>query len=230
MLRKVIAGFAGLLMLVLTGFAFGTPASTANPARTTIIVSPHPDDEVLRAAGYINWAVGERGDHFVLLALSDGEATYMGKRDGLTTRQVANRRVSEQTAAFNRLTYGTGTIVRTRLPDGGLRAADVTAAINAQLANYPGAEVYCASHSGDETKDHREVAKGCRDSNAEIVRYLKDPRFNGGCTGRLYPVDYLAASDAFKSYWWTLGPTTTVASIRNAAINKDFASCYSRRY
>lgn len=230
MIKRIVAVLATLGLMLAAMVALPPGSSEAAGARTTIVVSPHPDDEVLRAAGYMGWAAGDRGDKVIVLAVTDGGGTGMGKRDGLTTKEVTNRRSAEQAGAVHRLTYGTGDIYRAGLTDGQISSSAVARHINILLGQNPGAEVYCAAHSTDDTRDHRETAKGCRDSGASVVRYIKDPRWQTGCTDKIYPYEYRAVEDAYSNYWWSLGPTSYVGSIRNAAIAEGYSTCYTRNY
>lgn len=218
----------------LLGVAAATAAtSVALPAaaagRTTIIVSPHPDDEVLRGAGYANYAT-HRGDRMILVAMTDGGATSMGSRFYLSRSQVEHRRRNEQELAWSMLTHGKGEVIRMGLPDGAVTYDAALAAMQRIVAQYPGAEIYVAAHpwDGSASPDHIPIWQACRDSGATVVRYLKDPTYSGGATGTVYPVDVNAAKDSVTSYVWTLGRSSSVRSIRDALIASGYRSRYTR--
>lgn len=198
--------------------------------RTYIVVAPHPDDEHLRASGAVNdWV--HNGHRAVLLGLTDGGATHMGVREGLPRHVVEERRRAEQIGCWSALTYGMGQRIHAGLPDGALRYDDALAAIKNALELYPGAEVYAACHPLDDPKtspDHVVAWQACRDSGAAVVRYLKNPEYGGGATGTHYPQDLQACEDATAAYWWTLGPRSTVGSIRNKLVSTGFMSRYTR--
>lgn len=223
--RRTILGATVAAPVLAT--AMTTPAQAAG--RTTLIVTPHPDDEVLRGAGYANWAT-HRGDRMVLIAMTDGGATKMGPRDGLTRSQVETRRKAEQTLAWSMLTHGRGEIYRAGLPDGAVTYSGALQVMRNVVKKYPGADVYVAAHplDGPASPDHIPVWQACRDSGAAVVRYLKDPTYPGGGTGTAYPVDAKAARDAVDAYVWTLGRTSTVPEIRDALIASGFLSRYNR--
>lgn len=225
--RNILAGIAATGFLASAATVTAPQAAANSHARPTILVSPHPDDETLRGAGYVNWAIS-RGDTLVLLALTDGGATGMGRREGLTPAQVMERRRAEQVGAWSALTGGTGTIVRAGIPDGAITADAATTAINQLLATYPGAEVYVAARPSDDTKDHREACAGAAASNAKVVRYMRAPADAGGGTAIYSPPNPQACHDAVASYWWTLGPRSSVGSIRNAMLAHGYRTRVTR--
>lgn len=164
----------------------------------------------------------------VLLAVSDGGATAMGRKEGLSANAVAERRAAEQVGAWSSLTYGTGVIHRLGLPDGRISHSDVLAGIRNTLSRYPDAEVYAACHPLDTTADHIATWQACRDSGASVVRYLKDPTQGGGATGTHYPVSTRAAQEAMEAYWWTLGRRSSVGYLRDAMLASGYRSRYTR--
>lgn len=85
------------------------------PRLPTVIVSPHPDDEVLLFGGLIA-TQRARGLPVTVIALSDGEAAYPSVDPG----HLAPIRRAEQTAALDRLGVPHDAIVRLGLPDGRL--------------------------------------------------------------------------------------------------------------
>jgi LmbE family N-acetylglucosaminyl deacetylase len=80
------------------------------PARPTIVISPHPDDETLGAGGLIAYQ-RRRGIPVVVVAVTDGEAAY-GNSPGL-----GDLRREEQNRALAELGVDSCRIVRLGLPD-----------------------------------------------------------------------------------------------------------------
>lgn len=228
--RTVLAGLAALPALAAGTQALAAPLPPAPAgAYTTIIVSPHPDDELARGAGYITHATA-RGDHLVLLALTDGGATGQGPREGLSTAQVEQRRAAEQTGAWSALTRGRGVIVRAGLPDGAITAAATEHAVRGVLAAYPGAEVYVAARPDDHGSDHQQACAGAANSGAAIVRYMRRPDLPGGGTAIYHPPAGALQDchDALQAYWWTLGPRSFVGSIRDEMIRHGYRTRVTR--
>ena len=82
------------------------------PARPTVVVVPHPDDESLSAGGLIA-IQRRRGLPVTIVAVTDGEAAY----PDMLASELADRRRGEQAAALARL-GGATREVRCSLPDG----------------------------------------------------------------------------------------------------------------
>src|SRR6187399_2442164 len=57
------------------------------PARPTVIISPHPDDETLGAGGLIASQI-RRGIPVDVVAVTDGEAAYPGQTDLAAVRRA----------------------------------------------------------------------------------------------------------------------------------------------
>lgn len=85
------------------------------PARRTVVVVPHPDDEALGTAGLI-LTQRRRGVPVVVVAVTDGEAAY----PDAPPRRVAARRRREQRDSLAHLGVHEDAVVRLGLPDGGL--------------------------------------------------------------------------------------------------------------
>lgn len=83
------------------------------PARRTVIVAPHPDDEVLGCGGLI--AYQRHRDRAVLvLAVTDGEGAEIS---GVGPGRLADTRRREQSGALRRLGVAPSNTVRLGLPD-----------------------------------------------------------------------------------------------------------------
>lgn len=171
--------------LALPILATAVPAAAA-PGRTTIVLSPHQDDEVVRLSHYTTIAA-DRGDRMILAQATDGAATYVGSRLGLTGQQTSDWRHREQASAWSWLTDGRGTIERLGEPDGAASSdriyAGVREIVNANSDTQ--VEVYVAtwhhdratSVSADKHTDHVACVKAARRLGKEgvVVRYAVHP-------------------------------------------------------
>lgn len=90
------------------------PAWVPTPGRT-IVVAPHPDDEVLGAAGIIAMQTAA-GQPVEVIAVTDGEAAY----PTVPPSTLADLRRHEQQAALVELGAPTLTVRRLEIPDGGV--------------------------------------------------------------------------------------------------------------
>jgi LmbE family N-acetylglucosaminyl deacetylase len=93
------------------------PSLRERRPRRLVVVSPHPDDEILGAGGLLQQAAHD-GVDIVLVAVTDGEASHPGvstPQDNLATRRVEERRM-----ALDRLGCASAHVQRLCLPDGSL--------------------------------------------------------------------------------------------------------------
>lgn len=91
------------------------PAPQWDPARTsTLVVVPHPDDEVLASGGLI-CRQRDRGVDVRVVAVTDGENAYGGAVDAI---ELAAVRSSEQRDALGILGVDASTTSRLEFPDG----------------------------------------------------------------------------------------------------------------
>jgi LmbE family N-acetylglucosaminyl deacetylase len=86
--------------------------------RRVVIVAPHPDDEVLGAAGLIQKALRERC-LVEVIAVTDGEASHPDSTS-LTSAKLATIRVRESDVALQRLGWKQPIVTRLHFPDGDL--------------------------------------------------------------------------------------------------------------
>lgn len=84
----------------------------------TYVVSPHPDDETLRLAGFVTWLRHRHPERqVVLVAIGDGGGSSRARKMGWSPEYEREYRRSEQAAAWSALTGGAGEIVRVGLWD-----------------------------------------------------------------------------------------------------------------
>lgn len=193
--RSILA--AGAATAATAAFAPLAPGSTRTlrTPRTTIIVSPHPDDETLYLSGYITYAEA-CGDELILLAVTDGGATK-ARPNGWTQEECKLIRRTEQAAAWRALTKGRGKTVRLSLPDGGRESLTDPVCRAVRELDGPDIEFYVAANDG-QSRDHTAVAQGVRRSGVRVARFANE---SGSITGYRYPpVDPYACQLAANSY------------------------------
>jgi len=140
------------------------------PAGRLVVVAPHPDDEVLAAAGLMHHAAAE-GHTVEIVAVTDGEASHPGL-PGDRTRLAARRR-RETTAALACL--GLDPVVHhLGRPDG--RVADDEASLAEHLSDVLDHTTTCVSpwrHDGhpDHEATGRAALTACRRTGATLVEY-----------------------------------------------------------
>ncbi|MGB5951022.1 MAG: PIG-L family deacetylase, partial [Ornithinimicrobium sp.] len=156
------------------------PGASREPI--TYVVSPHPDDETLRLAGYVTRLRERSSQRLVLVAISDGGASARARRMGWSPDYEREFRRAEQAAAWSALTGGTGQILRVGLTDGAVTAEDVRDAL-APLKT-KGSHFYVAAHEEDYHPDHRAVAAGVRLLNPPHMRFSLSPLMKG--KGKVY--------------------------------------------
>jgi LmbE family N-acetylglucosaminyl deacetylase len=85
-------------------------------ARRLVVVTPHPDDEVLGAAGLIQQALAEKV-LVEIIAVTDGEASHPGSTVAARS-DLAEIRSRETDNALRRLGWDKPAVTRLHLPDG----------------------------------------------------------------------------------------------------------------
>lgn len=160
--------------------------------RTTIIYSPHPDDETLYAGAYVAFRA-MKGDRMILIAVTDGGASG-AKPASWSAEDMMNVRRIEQETAFRELTGGrVYHIERLGQPDGGVQSSAVKAVAEAmERAWGPDVEHYVAgSYISDQSADHQAVANGVKAAGVKVARFCREPGKAGG--GTVYnPASYNA--------------------------------------
>lgn len=97
---------------------FASAAAWQPPTVPTVVVVPHPDDEVLIAGGLIRLQ-RDRRVPVRIVAVTDGEAAYDDDdRDDIRRQTLGGRRRREQRDSLELLGVGRGDVDRLDLPDG----------------------------------------------------------------------------------------------------------------
>jgi len=136
-------------------------------AGSLVVVSPHPDDEVLGAGGLMHtWS--SRGLPVTVVSVTDGEAAFENSGSLGALRQAELR------AALRKLSPSHIDVLRLGLPDG--RVADHRNKLRNSLADLlTGADHVVAPYEADGHPDHEAVGSVCREIsaslNADLVRY-----------------------------------------------------------
>jgi LmbE family N-acetylglucosaminyl deacetylase len=125
------------------------------PAIPTLVVAPHPDDEVLLAGGLIA-TQRTRDVEIHVLAVTDGEAAYP-KAD---RRELAARRRSEQDAALGELGVTPAAVTRLGLPDGSV--ADCADELRDAMVDLGRFGLVVAPWTGDHHCDHEATGEAVR--------------------------------------------------------------------
>lgn len=134
-----------------------------------VVVSAHPDDETLGAAGLMRSLHGE-GANLELVIATDGEAAFasLGPAERAA---LGRRRRAEQAEAMRRLGLEDVAITWLGQPDSGLDRSDLRRALGPLLE---GASLCLAPWPNDPHPDHRLAGLAARDvlpSNAELWCY-----------------------------------------------------------
>ena len=120
-----------------------------------MVVAPHPDDEVLGAAGIMRWCQ-DLGTTVTVVACTDGEASHAGS-DVVTPTELRRRRRLERDAALAVL--GLDAAVRhLGLADGGL-PGQVPRLVAALAATVGSDATLLVPWEHDDHPDHRAVAE-----------------------------------------------------------------------
>jgi LmbE family N-acetylglucosaminyl deacetylase len=125
--------------------------------RCAVIVAPHPDDEMIGAAGLIG-ALRLQGSDVHVIVVSDGAASHPGSVRWPRKRLVAARR-QESLRALRRLMVLPSRVTFLGLPDGALTGdvARCRLRLHRRLARC-GADLLVAPAASDAHPDHQAVA------------------------------------------------------------------------
>ncbi len=121
------------------------PLEPRLPAGRVVVVSPHPDDEVLGVGGTLA-ALAECGASFRLVAVTDGEASHPRR-----SAEMRRARPLETASALEVLGLRPLETVRLGLPDGGVTDVEVRSALHTLVG--PG-DLVLAPWSRDGHPDH----------------------------------------------------------------------------
>jgi len=127
--------------------------------RRALIVAPHPDDEIIGAAGLIA-RLKAQGARVAVIVVSDGGASHPGSATWPRARLIAERR-RESLRALRRLRVTTGEVRFLGLPDGGL-GTTLPACTRALRRAALRADLIVGPAAGDGHPDHRAVAQALR--------------------------------------------------------------------
>lgn len=138
-----------------------------------VIVAPHPDDEVLAAAGLMQH-VASRGTQLTVVSVTDGEASHPHSPT-TTPMAMADRRSRELRQALELLGLRHTEVIRLALADGGV-AADI-ADLVCCLQQLLGPEVLCVApwkHDGhpDHDATGRAAEEACAVTGAPFLTSL----------------------------------------------------------
>jgi len=208
----------------------GEPLWTPEP-RPLLIVSPHPDDEVLGAGGLLRiWS--ERGHHVTILSVTNGEAAHPDWQ-GL---DVIRRAELDQALAI--LASRPIRVVRLDLPDGSvhMRKSELIGAIQEQCESAP---TLVAPFEADGHPDHEAAASAClavaHDLGLPIARYpiwawhhARPAAFSGSRWGRfaLDTTTQAAKSAAMRCFASQLNPCGSREPVVPAHVLKYFERDY----
>lgn len=209
-MRKIFAVLMtlGLGLATMLGIASsaGAEETDANAQSTTVIWSPHPDDETLRLSALITQKA-VRGDKIILVAVTDGEATYVSRAWGADPRNLADLRVAEQTFAIRELSNSRNVeIIRMQLPDGGVNSGPVR-----DLANKldgPNVKHYCACDTRDKHRDHKAVAIALKRARLSYTRcsLSSTEHRRGREVQPAMSIGWLPAHNSYRAVGWTSVP------------------------
>ena len=129
-----------------------------NDVRRAVIVAPHPDDEIIGAAGLIQ-ALRRRGSGVWVVVVSDGAASHPDSPTWPAVRLIAARE-RESRHALRRLGVRSDRVMFLGLPDGGLMAEGdpCRERLHQALRKHRGLDLLVGPAATDAHPDHRAVA------------------------------------------------------------------------
>ena len=151
--------------------------------RRAIVVAPHPDDEIIGAAGLIA-ALKRRGAAVQVIVVSDGGASHPGSRRWPARRLIAARR-AESVRALRRLTVLPRDVTFLALPDGALPAHQTACRrrLRRAIRQRGAPDLLVAPTVSDAHPDHRAVAAalhGAAGRYRSLGYQIWPPRRHGG--------------------------------------------------
>lgn len=199
--------------------------------RTTVIYSPHPDDETLYTSAYITFAA-RRGDRLILVAVTDGGASGARPSTWTASDLMTVRAHVEQEAAWRALTALSPEtqVIRLGEPDGAISSQAVQNVATALERAYGREEVehYVAgNYTAAESTDHRAVATGVKAAGVKVARFASDPRvFDRGTVYTPSADDVeraTAADDRYSAFGHSSVPNAFAALRANGYASRVFA-------
>jgi LmbE family N-acetylglucosaminyl deacetylase len=204
------------------------PAVELPTAGRVVVVTAHPDDEVLGAGGMMAM-LAESGVSITVVSVTDGERSHPDSK-AVTARQLAELRVGELHQALAELGAGAADVVRLKVPDADIafHEDDVISALGALLR---GAELCLAPWIGDVQGDHEAAGRAAlaatRNASVRCLMYPvwmwhwahpDDPRVPWSSASRVRLPERAvarkrAAVDRFTSQIQPLGPGPQDAAI-----------------
>ena len=130
-----------------------------------LVVSAHPDDEVLGVGGTMAM-LAAAGVRLRLIAVTDGEASHPSADPAVLGRV----RTAETAAALRALGAGSADVIRLRFPDTGLaaREGELAAVLREQCAGF---EVCLAPWERDAHADHEAAGRAARRAGLPVLSY-----------------------------------------------------------
>jgi LmbE family N-acetylglucosaminyl deacetylase len=131
-------------------------------AQRAVVVAPHPDDEIIGAAGLVQ-ILRRRGCTVRVIVVSDGGASHPVSQRWPAKRLIAARR-AESLRALLRLGVVRHDVTFLDLPDGALlaRQAACHGAVHRALRQHGKVDLLVGPTRGDGHPDHRAVASALR--------------------------------------------------------------------
>lgn len=132
--------------------------------RRAVVVAPHPDDEIIGAAGLIQ-ALRRQGSMVRVIVVSDGAASHPNSSAWPPERLIAARR-QESLMALRRLGVTRNHVTFLGLPDGGLstRIGLCRKRLSRAIRQCRGLDMLVGPTMTDAHPDHRAVAAALRDT------------------------------------------------------------------
>lgn len=124
--------------------------------RAALIVAPHPDDELIGAAGLIA-SLMRRGTEVHVAVVTDGAASHPNSRTWPRRRLIAARQ-TETRHGLRRLGVMPASIHFLGLPDGGTTVRDCRRVLARQIYRLPRLDLIVGPTRDDAHPDHRAVA------------------------------------------------------------------------
>jgi LmbE family N-acetylglucosaminyl deacetylase len=132
------------------------PAILVPPGARAVIVSPHPDDEILGTGGLLA-QLSDLGRKVLIIAVTDGTASHPDSPEWPTARLAATR-PQETRDALQRLRMKHVALVRLHLPDGGGEAFESELAEALKVLFEPG-DIVFGTWRFDGHPDHESVGR-----------------------------------------------------------------------